>query len=283
MIDLRPAPVPELSEEWMVSHRSALLEAIGEEHHHRPAKWVALGSATVATAASVSALLLAGGSGQVPTAHVGEMAEVAFHGWSASPTTPAIGQVTAADTSCGSSLVQLPPINKGTVGVSLVPELNDVRGPFTVTVFGNGTQNEALCMSAANASSAIRWFATSGTSPSPGTITVDQVSYGARDGQPYTLVVGRIGTGVTGVTLSLANGDNVTTTSGNGLFVAWWPGSQRITSATVATASGASTQTSNLAGPGNPPSTKPAPPPGAHVSTGISGNSTVCLIHGCGG
>jgi hypothetical protein len=263
MIDLKPAPVPELSEQWIGSHRSALLEAIGEEHHQRPAKWVVLGSATVAAAASVSALLLAGGSGQVPTTHVGHKTQAAFLGWSASPTKPAIGQLTAADTSCRLSLVQLPPINKGTVGVSLVPELNDVRGPFTVTVFGNGTQNEALCVSTSKASSAIRWFATSGTSPSPGTITDDQVSYGARDGQPYTLVVGRIGTGVTGVTLSLENGDNVTTTSGNGLFVAWWPGSQRITSATIATASGASTQPSNLAGPGN-------------------GNSTVCLHHGCG-
>ncbi len=265
MIDLKPAPVPVLSEDWIVSHRSALLETIGEERHHRPAKWMVLGSMTVAVAASVSALLLAGGSGQVPATRVAERTpQAAFLGWSAFPTKPANGQLTAADSSCRSSVVQLPPINKTTVGVSLVPELNDVRGPFTVTVFGNGTQNEALCMSASNASSsAIRWFATSGTSPSPGTIAVDQVSYGARSGQTYTLVVGRIGSGVTGVMLSLANGDNVTTTSGNGLFVAWWPGSQRITSASIATASGASSQTLNLAGP--------------------SGSSTVCLIHSCGG
>lgn len=189
------------------------------------------------------------------------LAPTTFLGWSAAPTTPAIGQLTAADTSCQTSLVQLPPIKKGTAGVSLVPELNDVRGPFTVTVFGDGTQNEALCLPTSNAppssNAAIRWFATSGTPPSPGMIVVDQVSYSTRDGQPYTLVVGRIGTGVTGVTLSLTNGDNVTTRSGSGLFVAWWPGSQPITSAVVAMASGTSTRMLNLPGPGN--------------------NSTVCL------
>jgi hypothetical protein len=279
MIDLKPPPVPELSEERIDSHRSALLESIGDQHHPT-AKWAILSGGTIAVAASVSAALMVGGSGQAPV-HLAANSRDVFLRWSASPTTPAIGQLTAADTSCGSSL-QLPPINEGTIGVSLVPELSDVRGPFTVTVFGNGTQNEALCMSTSDASSSVQWIDVSATSPSPGAIVVDKLSTGALDGQPYTLVVGRTGTGVTGVTLSLANGDDVTTTSGNGLFVAWWPGSQSIASASVATASGVSTQTSNLAGPANPPSTKPAPPPGAHVSPGYSGNSTVCLIRSCG-
>jgi hypothetical protein len=278
MIDLKPPSVPELSEERIVSHRSALLEAI-DDQHHRAAKWVLLSGGSLA-AASVSAVLMVGGSGQAPV-HLAAKSHDVFLRWSASPTTPAIGQLTAADTSCGSSL-QLPPISESTIGVSLVPELSDVRGPFTVIVFGNGTQNEALCMSTSDASSSVQWIDVSATSPSPSAIVVDKVSNAALDGQPYTLVVGRTGTGVTGVTLSLANGDNVTTTSGNGLFVAWWPGNQSITSASVATASGASTQTSNLAGPVNSLSTKPAPPPGAHVSTGSSGNSTVCLIRRCG-
>ena len=39
MIDLNPAPVPELSEDWIVSHRTALLEAIGKGRHHETAKW----------------------------------------------------------------------------------------------------------------------------------------------------------------------------------------------------------------------------------------------------
>ena len=56
-------------------------------------------------------------------------------------------------------------------------------------------------------------------------------------------VVGRTGAGVRGVTVSPGDGNSVTTTSGNVLFVAWWPGSQTISSAAVATANGVSTQT----------------------------------------
>ena len=261
MIDLNPAPVPELSKEWIDARRTALVEAIGKGHHHRNAKLVVLGGATVAAAASVAALLLIGGSSQIPPTHVGKTAQGTFLGWSASPTRPAVGQLTAADTSCQMSSVQLPPINKSTDGVSLVPELNDVRGPFTVTVFGNGTQNEALCMTSSGGASAIRWIAISGPAPSPGAITVDQFGSSALNAQPYSLLVGRIGNGVSGVTLALANGDDVTATSGNGFFVAWWPGSQTISSATVTTASGASTQMLNLTEPGD--------------------NSTVCLKRSC--
>jgi len=267
MIDLQPAPVPDLSEEWIVLHRSALVEALSKRRQ-RPMKWVALAGAT-GVVATVSSLVLVGGSEQY-----------AFAGWSASPTTPASGQVSSADTNCKAELAQLGSTNKGTDAASLAPELSDVRGPYTVTVFGDGTQNEALCVSAPGATS-LRWIGRSGTPAGPGAIAVDQVSFLARDGQPYTLVVGRTGTSVTGVTLSLGDGSNVTTTSGNGLFVAWWPGSQTIASAAVSTATGVTTQTLNLVGPGNPPPTKSSPPPPGTQSSPSGGNK-VCLVHSCG-
>lgn len=131
-----------------------------------------------------------------------------------------------------------------------MPELNDVRGPYTLTVLGNGSQIEVLCISALGNTSVL-WIPLSGVPVSPGAIAVDRISSGTQDGDPYTLIVGRTGTGVTGVTLSLVNGTDVTATSSNGVFVAWWPGSQNVTSAAVATATGISTQSLNLTGPGN--------------------------------
>jgi hypothetical protein len=120
----------------------------------------------------------------------------------------------------------------------------------------------------------LRWLMRSGAPVGTGAIAVDQVSTLARDGQPYTLVEGRTGDGVTGVTIALGNGNEVTATSGNGVFVAWWPGSQVMTSAIVSTATGTSTQTLNLPGPGIPPPHKSPPPPssGAQSSCVPSAN-----------
>jgi hypothetical protein len=266
MIDLHPAPVPELSEEWIASHQSALIDAVSQPHRSA-LRWVALSGGTVAATASALVLTLVVGGGSTPDA---------FAGWSPSPTAPAANQLSSADATCQTTLAQLAPTNKGSGGASLVPELSDVRGPFTATVFANSAQDEALCLSAPNATS-LRWIGGSGVPVGSGAIAVDQVSYKSLAGQPYTLVVGRIGTGVTGVTLSLQNGDSVTASSGNGLFIAWWPGSHGVTSAAVATAAGSSTQTLNLAGPGAPPATKSAPLPPAGSEDSSSG-STACGV-----
>ena len=271
MIDLQPAPVPELSDEWITSHQTALIAALSPGRS-RPLKWTALAGAT-GVAATVSSLVLIGGGEQS-----------AFAGWSAAPTPPASGQLTAADTVCQAHLAQLPTSsNKGADAASLVPELSDVRGPYTVIVFGNGVESGALCISTADGNTALRWLLRSGTPVGTGAIAVDQVSILARDGQPYTLVEGRSGDGVTGVTLNLGNGSAVTATSGNGVFVAWWPGSQHITSANVSTATGASTQTLDLPGPGIPASPKSAPPaaPGTQSSCRPS-ESVACSVRDAG-
>ncbi len=208
-------------------------------------KWAALAGGT-GVAAGVSALVLIGGSEQY-----------AFAGWSAAPTTPATGQVTAAETVCQARIAQGPPSNKGVDAASLVPELSDVRGPYTVTVFGGSSQSVLLCVSAPGATS-LRWIAAPGATVGNGAIAIDQVSFLDRDSQPYTLVEGRVGSGVTSATLVLGDGTKVTTTIGNGLLIAWWPGTESITSATVVTTAGVSSQPLNLPGPAKP-SSKPAP------------------------
>ncbi len=157
---------------------------------------MALAGAT-ATAATVSSLVLVGGSEQF-----------AFAGWSPSPTPPASGQLTSADAGCRAHLAEIPQSSdKGTDPTSLVPELSDVRGPYTVTVFGGGTGSSALlCITTPDGNSALRWVMQSGAPVSTGAIAVDQVSILAREGQPYTLVEGHTGDEVTGVTLVLGDG-----------------------------------------------------------------------------
>jgi hypothetical protein len=256
MIDLQPAPVPDLTEEWFVSHEAVLVDALTPTRK-KPLKWVGLASAT-GVAATISALIVFGGADQS-----------AFAGWSASPTPPTSGQLSSADVVCQARLAQaeqLAPTNKSIGAGSLVPELSDVRGPYTVTVFGTDAQSgAALCVSAPGATS-LRSVSASSAPVGADAITVDAVHILARDNQPYTLVEGRTGDAVTGVTLVLGDGSTVTATSGNGHFVAWWPNSQSIVSATVSTASGSSTQTVNLPAPGSPSAPKSSPPPASQSS-----------------
>ena len=92
---------------------------------------------------------------------------------------------------------------------------------------------------------------------------------------PYTLVDGRVGPGVTGVTLVLDDGQDVVTTVADGWFVAWWPDGAGATSAQVASASGTTIET--LAwphqGPGGPPASGTSGAVGNSGNSGSSGSS----------
>jgi hypothetical protein len=98
---------------------------------------------------------------------------------------------------------------------------------------------------------------------------VTQSHLSTSDG-PYTLVDGRVASGVTGVTLVLDDGQNVVTTVADGWFVAWWPDSAGATSAQVTSAGG--TTTESLAWAHHPPAGLPAP--GTSGNSGNSGNSS---------
>ncbi len=80
------------------------------------------------------------------------------------------------------------------------------------------------------------------TLPGPGQITLDRLQEASASGQGYTIAEGSTGSKVSGVTLVLSDGTRVVTTVGNGLFLAWWPGSAVVTSATLITPSGITTQ-----------------------------------------
>jgi len=69
------------------------------------------------------------------------------------------------------------------------------------------------------------------------------VSHLSQDGNgPYTLVEGRVAPTVSAVNLVLSDGRQVTATTGGGWLVAWWPGSQNVTSAQITSASGTTTE-----------------------------------------
>jgi hypothetical protein len=252
MIDLQPVPVPDLDEQRVAMQRAAILHAISERRR-RPMKWVVVAGAA-GVAAAVSALVMGGGSTRPP----------AFAGWSAVPSALDASQVSTADTTCQAQLAGSAPRNLGFDPSSLAPELTDVRGPFTVTVFTDSAQDEALCMTTPDSSNtAWQWIARPEVPVGPSAVAVDRISSGSQDRQSYTLVVGRTGSGVTGVTLVLSNESDVTATTGNGLFIAWWPGDQGIASAEVTAPNGVLTQTL--------------------VTQPSTGSQTVCLVHTCGG
>ena len=105
----------------------------------------------------------------------------------------------------------------------------------------------------------------------------------------YTLVDGRVASGVTAVTLVLDNGQNVVSTVADGWLIAWWPGDSVATSAQVTNASGTSSEALQSADKGGPgPSTPPlsgacaAAGGAANASKTATGQATNVPVH-CAG
>ena len=216
---------------------SARLRAIT---YRPPSRWRAqrhvLGAVGLSgVAAAVGAVILFGSS-----------AAPAFAGWTASPTAPLPGQLSAAEQDCGAAA--------GT------PVLTDTRGPYTASIYADGS----TCVGGNGIE--IRSSRGGGQPPSvpAGTVQLGGVGQSDSDGHALTMVDGPIGAGVTGVTIARSDGSSVRATVANGWYLAWWPGTERAVTARVATTSGTSTQ-SFPTGPG--PST-PACPAGAHCSSG---------------
>jgi hypothetical protein len=204
---------------------------------------------------AAGALLTAGAAATAVLAvGLGPRAPAAFAGWTATPKAAAAAPSGAAVTDCTQRLAAIPTSNAarnvakasghpmGLPSVdTLTPVLSDVRGPFTFVVFASADTN-ASCITGPGFTS-VSEARSAGPVPSvpANGISVTWVAHAARAGQAYSFLEGHTGTGVTGVTLNLGDGSTVQTTTDNGWFVAWWPGSTNATSATVTTAQGTST------------------------------------------
>lgn len=232
-----------------------------------PLTMSALGAGS-GTAAVVSAVVLGG-------------SQSAFAGWSATPTAPTPAQTTATLDSCQAHLVTMP---AGQGSWSQVA--SDVRGPYTMAVYQDGTSfatcftgpsfsfasfNSAGGQEAVSASGSVPPGQAGSGSNSIGVYSpgggIDQlvVSHLSQSGNgPYTLVEGRLDSAVSAVSLVLSDGQDVTATTVNGWFVAWWPGSADATAAQITTASG--TTAESLKGL---PDEIPSPPaPGSSTGSG---------------
>jgi hypothetical protein len=198
----------------------------------------------VAIGAVASAAAAAGGLAVILS--LGAGASNAFAGWSAKPTLPAPGQLAGARTSCEQSQSPI-------AGLPL--QLSDTRGPFTFSIYADSTTS-ATCIKGPSFTVVSGSMSSYPVTVPAGHILMDSSHATDRAGAAYSVAEGRTGSDVTGVTLTLDDGTTVQATVGNGWFVAWWPGSQVVKSAELATSSGSTTQTFDL----------PPTPPGAGAS-----------------
>lgn len=243
---------------------------------------------TVSGTAAVVSVFVLGGS------------QTAFAGWSATPKILTADQSPPATQSCQSWLATAP----GAAGQGTWTQVaSDVRGPYTMTVYDNGTtlgscftgpsfttfQAESLSTSrggmAVSASGFGRSNAASSSGPGSGSghptaasSSQIRMSGGAieqllvshlwqSENGSYTLVEGRIEPTVSAVTLVLSDGRHVTATTSGGWLVAWWPASQDVTAAEITSPSGTTTQPLNEQDTPTPP-----PPP-----SGSQGHGTTAV------
>ncbi|HUY20734.1 MAG TPA: hypothetical protein VMV22_00185 [Acidimicrobiales bacterium] len=224
MTDLLPPPVPSLSDDWVARRRHHLVaELCVRPRRRRPL------AATIGVGAAV------GGAAAV-VAVVAPGAPAAFARWNASPTAPAAGQVATAQAACQARLVPLTTAERGAAS-GWQPAVTDIRGPFTLSVFTAGTAT-ATCLDDGSFESVSVRVGPQPPPPPAGGVVVDQASFTARQGEPFTLVVGRAGAGVTAVTLVRADGSTIETSLADGRFAAWWPGDGAVRGAEASTPTG---------------------------------------------
>jgi hypothetical protein len=202
---------------------------------HSTGAQVAMG-AVVAVAIAAAANTALGG--------VGPATKPALASWSATPTRPASGQLSSADKACVQAETDL---SKSSAGGSVfagsegnwTPVLDDVRGTSTLVILTAPTTTasaEAECLTGPGLNPDV---VTSASAPVP-TAAPGTISEPTSGGAPSsTSLGGAAGAGVTGVTIILADGTDVTATVANGVYAAWWPGDSAPVSEIVTTASGA--------------------------------------------
>ncbi len=246
---------------------SEKLRSVDYHPRRRRAAPAALGATAVGAAAAGTALVVALGG-----------ASPAYAGWSAAPTAASSSLSSQADQSCLGALSDQPA--GGELGSGpWRPLLTDVRGPFTVALYQNDsaymgcftsssfTQVTQVSSDGDSSNGVLKVSGSGSGSPSQGlsTVTVGGTTSGdlqnvvqshlsTADG-PYTLVDGRVASGVTGVTLVLDNGQHVVGTVAEGWLLAWWPSDAAATSSQVTNASGTTSEAlvSSTKGPPTPP------------------------------
>lgn len=260
---------------------------------HRLGVPVVVGAGAAASAATVGTVLAVVLGGAAP----------AYAGWSPAPTdAPSTPPSSQASQSCMSALPAGAPGGSQLGSGAWQPVLTDVRGPFTVALFQNSgayaacftsasftevTQVSADSTSASNAQSVngtVRDLGGGGPASGTSSVSVGGTASGdlqnvvqthtatTADGA-YTLVDGRVASGITAVTLVLDNGQDVVTTVADGWLIAWWPGDADATSAQVTNAAGTSTEALQASNKG--PDTPPAGfTPGACAAASGAGNAS---------
>ena len=179
------------------------------------------GGLATGAAAIAAALTLTGG------------ATSAFAGWTPQPTTPAPEQLAAAEAYCATNV----PFQ----GLPL--KLADTRGPFTFMIYSDDGSTNNFCTLGPSFRNASGWMASPPLTAPAGKLLLYAEHTSTDSGQAYTSLIARAGDGVTAADLTLDDGTQVTATVENGWAVAWWPGSQHLTSAQLTTGSGTQTQT----------------------------------------
>jgi hypothetical protein len=249
---------------------------------HRRAAPVALGATAVGAAAAGTALVVALG-GAAP----------AYAGWSAAPTATSSSPSSRADQNCLGALSSAQPSGRELGSGSWQPLLTDVRGPFTVALYQDngaymgcftsssftqvtqvsadgGTSNGVLKVSGFVPGSPVQGLSTVtvGGTTSGDLQNVIQSHLSTADG-PYTLVDGRVASGVTGVTLVLDNGNDVVATVADGWLLAWWPSDATADLSQVTNGSGTKSETlvSSTKGPPTPPAPGSCTPTSTPVGT----------------
>jgi hypothetical protein len=252
--------VPTLSDEWIAQRTQHLTQEVASPSARQKRRFVLTGASAgaVAVAASLVGLL-------------GPWSTPAFAGWSAQPTTPSSGQLSAAETACASLATNLADAPGSTAPSALPPvSLSDVRGPYSLLVYG--TLNPDLCVvgngysslheagqaaigmsttvangnAGSNGNTVVHQATTSenfttnpsSTPPGPDAAVVDVSNTTVDNGQYFWVIEGQVGSQVTGATVLLHDGSSVVATVSNGLFAAWWPGQDGVSSIQVTTATG---------------------------------------------
>jgi hypothetical protein len=192
----------------------------------------------------------------VAVATLASSAAPAFAGWSPTPTRPAAGQLAAAEQACSANL--------GT------PVLTDTRGPYTASIYADATSSH-LCLEGGSLSIASSNSGASQADVPAGQILLAGSGMKNSSGQALTLVDGRIGAGVTSVTIDRSDGSSIQATVSGGWYLAWWPGTVQATTADVTTTTGTATEHF----PSTPRGPAPAGcPAGSHCSSGYSFGSS---------